>query len=173
MSLSWMLLKVYITVLRQHVTSFTQFRRGMRTLKIHWHFPHHVFEKAVGSVWHTHLCMPALLHVYTSLLSYLQCSSIPLQPSPLCTSWHACLICLLPLVAQFMYIIRRRISLPSEKAMFLFVNKVLPTTRQVLCNFLACIVHDTGRCYATDCLVSLVKYRNASSEKIASLFPHC
>ncbi len=33
------------------------------------------------------------------------------------------------LVAQFMYIIRRRINLPSEKAMFLFVNKVLPTTR--------------------------------------------
>ena len=32
-------------------------------------------------------------------------------------------------VAQFMYIIRRRINLPSEKAMFLFVNKVLPTTR--------------------------------------------
>ena len=36
------------------------------------------------------------------------------------------------LVAQFMYIVRRRISLPSEKAMFLFVNKVLPTTRYVL-----------------------------------------
>ena len=36
------------------------------------------------------------------------------------------------LVAQFMYIVRRRISLPSEKAMFLFVNKVLPTTRFVL-----------------------------------------
>ncbi|KAI6653845.1 Gamma-aminobutyric acid receptor-associated protein-like 2 [Oopsacas minuta] len=31
-------------------------------------------------------------------------------------------------VAQFMYIIRRRIQLPPEKAMFLFVNKVLPTT---------------------------------------------
>ena len=32
-----------------------------------------------------------------------------------------------------MYIVRRRISLPSEKAMFLFVNKVLPTTRWVNC----------------------------------------
>lgn len=31
-------------------------------------------------------------------------------------------------VAQFMYIIRKRIQLPPEKAMFLFVNKVLPTT---------------------------------------------
>ncbi|KAJ8041468.1 Gamma-aminobutyric acid receptor-associated protein-like 2 [Holothuria leucospilota] len=31
-------------------------------------------------------------------------------------------------VAQFMYIIRKRIELPPEKALFLFVNKVLPTT---------------------------------------------
>lgn len=31
-------------------------------------------------------------------------------------------------VAQFMYIIRKRIQLPPEKAMFLFVNKVLPAT---------------------------------------------
>eukprot|EP00116_Pleurobrachia_bachei_P014912 sb/3475174/ len=32
-------------------------------------------------------------------------------------------------VAQFMYIIRKRIQLAPEKAMFLFVNKMLPTTR--------------------------------------------
>ncbi|CAH1779708.1 unnamed protein product, partial [Owenia fusiformis] len=31
-------------------------------------------------------------------------------------------------VAQFMYIIRKRIQLPPENPMFLFVNKVLPTT---------------------------------------------
>ena len=31
-------------------------------------------------------------------------------------------------VAQFMYILRRRIQLPPEKAMFLFVNKSMPTT---------------------------------------------
>ena len=31
-------------------------------------------------------------------------------------------------VAQFMYIIRKRIQLPPEKAMFLFVNRVLPAT---------------------------------------------
>ncbi|XP_002163079.2 gamma-aminobutyric acid receptor-associated protein-like 2 [Hydra vulgaris] len=31
-------------------------------------------------------------------------------------------------VAQFMYIIRKRIQLAPEKAMFLFVNKVLPAT---------------------------------------------
>lgn len=29
-------------------------------------------------------------------------------------------------VAQFMWIIRKRIQLPSEKAIFLFVGKVLP-----------------------------------------------
>ncbi|KAL5021174.1 hypothetical protein ScPMuIL_000329 [Solemya velum] len=29
-------------------------------------------------------------------------------------------------VAQFMWIIRKRIQLPSEKAMFLFVGKILP-----------------------------------------------
>ncbi|XP_013417087.1 autophagy-related protein 8 [Lingula anatina] len=31
-------------------------------------------------------------------------------------------------VAQFMYIIRKRIELPPERNLFLFVNKVLPTT---------------------------------------------
>ena len=42
------------------------------------------------------------------------------------------------IVAQFMYIIRRRINLPSEKAMFLFVNKVLPTTRyDMVCHCLS------------------------------------
>ena len=32
-------------------------------------------------------------------------------------------------VAQFMWIIRRRIQVPSEKAIFLFVGKVLPQSR--------------------------------------------
>ena len=32
-------------------------------------------------------------------------------------------------VAQFMWIIRKRIQLPSEKALFLFVDKVLPQSR--------------------------------------------
>lgn len=31
-------------------------------------------------------------------------------------------------VAQFMYILRKRIQLPPEKAFFLFVNRVLPAT---------------------------------------------
>lgn len=34
-------------------------------------------------------------------------------------------------VAQFMYIIRKRIQLPPERAIFLFVGKVLPQTRSV------------------------------------------
>lgn len=35
-------------------------------------------------------------------------------------------------VAQFMYIIRKRIQLAPEKAMFLFVNKMLPTTSSTM-----------------------------------------
>lgn len=35
-------------------------------------------------------------------------------------------------VAQFMYIIRKRIQLPPEKAMFLFVNRVLPATSSTI-----------------------------------------
>ena len=31
-------------------------------------------------------------------------------------------------IAQFMFIIRKRIQLPAEKAMFLFVDKLLPAT---------------------------------------------
>ena len=42
-------------------------------------------------------------------------------------------------VAQFMWIIRKRIQLPSEKAIFLFVNKTIPqsssTMGQVYSNF--------------------------------------
>ena len=32
-------------------------------------------------------------------------------------------------VAQFMWIIRKRIQLPSEKAIFLFVDKTVPQSR--------------------------------------------
>ena len=43
------------------------------------------------------------------------------------------------LVAQFMWIIRKRIQLPSEKAIFLFVNKTIPqsssTMGQIYTNF--------------------------------------
>lgn len=35
-------------------------------------------------------------------------------------------------VAQFMYIIRKRIQLAPEKAMFLFVNRMLPTTSSTM-----------------------------------------
>lgn len=35
-------------------------------------------------------------------------------------------------VAQFMYIIRKRIQLAPEKSMFLFVNRMLPTTSSTM-----------------------------------------
>lgn len=35
-------------------------------------------------------------------------------------------------VAQFMWIIRKRISMPPEKALFLFVNKVVPTSAMTM-----------------------------------------
>uniref|UniRef100_A0A4W6C5I9 GABA type A receptor associated protein like 2 n=1 Tax=Lates calcarifer TaxID=8187 RepID=A0A4W6C5I9_LATCA len=37
-------------------------------------------------------------------------------------------------VAQFMWIIRKRIQLPSEKAIFLFVDKTVPQSRSGLRN---------------------------------------
>ncbi|XP_019675644.1 gamma-aminobutyric acid receptor-associated protein-like 2 isoform X2 [Leopardus geoffroyi] len=42
-------------------------------------------------------------------------------------------------VAQFMWIIRKRIQLPSEKAIFLFVDKTVPQSR----------VHSSGHCPPT------------------------
>lgn len=36
-------------------------------------------------------------------------------------------------VAQFMWIIRKRIALPSEKAIFLFVDKTVPQSRSASC----------------------------------------
>lgn len=35
-------------------------------------------------------------------------------------------------VGQFMFIVRKRLSLPPEKAMFLFVKNTLPTTGQMM-----------------------------------------
>ena len=35
-------------------------------------------------------------------------------------------------VAQFMWIIRKRIQLPSEKAIFLFVNKTIPQSSSTM-----------------------------------------
>lgn len=35
-------------------------------------------------------------------------------------------------VGQFVYVIRRRIHLPSEKAIFIFVNDILPPTAALM-----------------------------------------
>ena len=37
-------------------------------------------------------------------------------------------------VGQLLYVIRRRIHLPPEKAIFMFVNKILPASSQLLSN---------------------------------------
>ncbi|XP_029289413.1 gamma-aminobutyric acid receptor-associated protein-like 2 isoform X1 [Cottoperca gobio] len=45
-------------------------------------------------------------------------------------------------VAQFMWIIRKRIQLPSEKAIFLFVDKTVPQS-SICVHPPACIIHHT------------------------------
>ncbi len=35
-------------------------------------------------------------------------------------------------VGQFVYVIRKRLSLPADKALFIFVNNVLPPTSQLM-----------------------------------------
>ena len=35
-------------------------------------------------------------------------------------------------VGQFVYVIRKRIKLPAEKAIFIFVDEVLPPTAQLM-----------------------------------------
>lgn len=49
-------------------------------------------------------------------------------------------------VAQFMWIIRKRIQLPSEKAIFLFVNKTIPqsssTMGQIYTSFKGLLTND-------------------------------
>uniref|UniRef100_A0A8C1DTR6 GABA(A) receptor-associated protein like 2 n=1 Tax=Cyprinus carpio carpio TaxID=630221 RepID=A0A8C1DTR6_CYPCA len=42
-------------------------------------------------------------------------------------------------VAQFMWIIRKRIQLPSEKAIFLFVDKTVPQSREIFCPVCVCV----------------------------------
>ena len=38
-------------------------------------------------------------------------------------------------VAQFIYIIRRRMSLPSEKAIFIFINGIIPASSSLLLDY--------------------------------------
>ena len=91
--------------------------------------------------------------------------------------WPTVLPLILSPVAQFMYIIRRRINLPSEKAMFLFVNKVLPTTRYV-CDYDVIRVHvsptksysiiGAGRVASNQTSVAWYFHQSASTSQIHS-----
>jgi len=38
-------------------------------------------------------------------------------------------------VAQFIYIIRQRMSLPSEKAIFIFINGIIPSSSSMLLDY--------------------------------------
>jgi len=54
-------------------------------------------------------------------------------------------------VAQFIYIIRRRLTMPAEQALFLFVGNVLPTTGMLLRELYATYKDEDGFLYATYC----------------------
>jgi len=38
-------------------------------------------------------------------------------------------------VAQFIYVIRQRLSLPSEKAIFIFINGIIPSSSSMLLDY--------------------------------------
>jgi GABA(A) receptor-associated protein len=54
-------------------------------------------------------------------------------------------------VAQFIYIIRKRLTMPAEQALFLFVGNVLPTTGMLLRELYATYKDEDGFLYATYC----------------------
>ena len=67
--------------------------------------------------------------IYFAYIASSECLIMKIVSFSLITIFHFDISYISILVAQFMYIIRKRIQLPPEKAMFLFVNKVLPATR--------------------------------------------
>ena len=56
------------------------------------------------------------------------------QPARLCGLYSAGPLCYLQdlTVGQFVYVIRKRIKLAPEKAIFIFVDEVLPPTAQLM-----------------------------------------
>lgn len=104
------------------------------------------------------LCFARMLFLYSECLFKNVEIYMARLAITLCKTWYDILVCYLPFqviverdpksqiqdidkrkflvpndisVAQFMWIIRKRIQLPSEKAIFLFVEKVLPQSRLV------------------------------------------
>lgn len=51
-------------------------------------------------------------------------------------------------IAQFIYIIRKRITLPSETALFLFINGILPTTTTLMRELYSMYKDQDGFLYA-------------------------
>jgi GABA(A) receptor-associated protein len=52
-------------------------------------------------------------------------------------------------VGQFIYIIRKRMNLPSEKALFLFINGTIPPTSSMIGSVYACHKDSDGFLYVT------------------------
>jgi GABA(A) receptor-associated protein len=54
-------------------------------------------------------------------------------------------------VAQFIFVIRRRLNLPAEQALFLFIGSMLPTTGMLVRELHASYADADGFLYATYC----------------------
>lgn len=54
-------------------------------------------------------------------------------------------------VSQFIYVIRKRLNLPSEQAIFLFIGNTLPTTGMLIRELHASYADADGFLYATYC----------------------
>lgn len=54
-------------------------------------------------------------------------------------------------VSQFIFVIRRRLNLPSEQALFLFIGNTLPTTGMLIRELYALYADTDGFLYATYC----------------------
>jgi GABA(A) receptor-associated protein len=52
-------------------------------------------------------------------------------------------------VGQFIYVVRKRLNLPPEKALFLFVNNTLPTTGTLMRELFAQYMSEDGFLYCT------------------------
>lgn len=50
-------------------------------------------------------------------------------------------------IGQFMYVIRKRLRLPPEKALFLFINGMIPSSSFLICNIYECYKDVDGYLY--------------------------
>jgi GABA(A) receptor-associated protein len=52
-------------------------------------------------------------------------------------------------VGQFVYVIRKRLKIPGEKALFLFINGIIPSTSVLLSHIYDCYKDEDGYLYVT------------------------